>query len=141
VSGSDTTENESPRTAAKNHASSPEWQTEGEVLIADKARSGQSSAYTGLVGNQGGWAYQSVPVDIESLGQYTLLVGPVPDSFDYPRSPLTFAMNTPQDEAFSVGLLGAEMISDGSNRFLQVTVEIVENGPFEPYLDFSVWVY
>jgi hypothetical protein len=90
------------------------------------------------------FAYQSLPVDVVEPGPLTTRV-PVPDTFEYPRSPTAFGLSVPGDSGFSYvpteESSEARIVEDSTGRYLELSwvIEPTTFG-FKPYPNYTFWI-
>lgn len=85
------------------------------------------------------FAYRSAPVDVEKLGGYVLIFGPLGAEFDWPRSPSGVAFNFPPDAKFAYQLGALRIVKKGGEPFVEQ--EIVVTKLQQPYRKLTVWMY
>jgi hypothetical protein len=128
-------------------AHKPEWANEGDRLLANKKSAVERyPEYAENMADRGNdFAYQSEPFDVLEPGPVTVRI-PVPETFDYPRSPSGFGLSVPGDSSFSIvpteESSEARIVEDASRRYLELrwVVEPSEFG-FKPYPNYTIWIY
>lgn len=123
-------------------AATAAWESEGERLRADK-RKVADSPYN--AGNAGDFAYQSLPVDVDAPGTYSLLVGPLDDW--WADQPTTFVVNLPTDATFWASSWTNTGVVEGPDglRYLSMDLTLeaqpIPDSPYERYPGMTVWIY
>jgi hypothetical protein len=124
-----------PPKATSLVAASGEWADEGQRLIAYKAIA--SGAPNVL--NNGPWAYESAPIDITGVGEYTLTFH-VDPTFNL-KPPTAIGFDFPSDTQFSATPAAPFTLvhdDNGPGQILQVPLNVsLINAP---YLGFTVWI-
>lgn len=98
------------------------------------------------MGNEGDWAYPSLPLDIGVAGTYVAKFGPLLSSFDWPTKVSKpedirgVGLNFPSDFRGDIMFSGAPIItSRDGERFLEVPITIDRNP--RPCKQLVLWIY